>query len=342
MSGFCNSSGTLRGPGSVPPRPGRIGCGVPPGAVGVCALAAATVAIPTAAVLSTVRRERLMTLFSLCNEKHKTSAGAGALRRTRAPSEDKCSRTSGQLSAPPSPVRSHSLDELAANFPAGVSGRVDVDVPAPGEQVGGLGVGQIGRIFERARARRNRHGDAGVLAGFRRPVEMGHRGRAGQPGIIALPGELLARGVVGRSHRARGFAVIRRTSSLALRSALNETVSANTGHANITHAASATPGKPGRKTIRPIIESSLVFPKRDRPLTFLLLQHASPSPVDRSRFGCEPRKPRRKTPAHRPWRRFSPYTPRAPPDLPSGHGHVPACARTDAHSWRELAVPPAR
>jgi len=65
MSGFCNSSGTLRGPGSVPPRPGRIGCGVPAGAFGVCALAAATVAIPTAAVLETVRRERLMTLFSL-------------------------------------------------------------------------------------------------------------------------------------------------------------------------------------------------------------------------------------------------------------------------------------
>jgi len=38
---------------------------VPAGAFGVCALAAATVAIPTAAVLETVRRERLMTLFSL-------------------------------------------------------------------------------------------------------------------------------------------------------------------------------------------------------------------------------------------------------------------------------------
>src|SRR5262244_1657213 len=68
MSGFCNSTGTLRGPGSVPPRPGRIGCGVPAGALGVCALAAATVAIPTAAVLRMARRERLMTLFSLCNE----------------------------------------------------------------------------------------------------------------------------------------------------------------------------------------------------------------------------------------------------------------------------------
>src|SRR6516165_6489887 len=75
------------------------------------------------------------------------------------------------LGAPPSPARSHSLDELAADFPAGVSGSVDIDIPAPSHEVGGLGVGQIGRIFERARARRNRHGDAGVLAGFRRPVE---------------------------------------------------------------------------------------------------------------------------------------------------------------------------
>src|SRR6516162_9262363 len=62
MSGFCNSTGTLRGPGSVPPRPGRIGCGVPDGAFGVCALAAATLANPTAAVLRTVRRERLILL----------------------------------------------------------------------------------------------------------------------------------------------------------------------------------------------------------------------------------------------------------------------------------------
>src|SRR5262249_852311 len=168
MSGFCSSSGTLRGPGSVPPRPGRIGCGVPAGALGVCALAAATVASPTAAVLSTLRREKLMTLFSLCNESINPAPGAGASRRTRAPTENNYSRTSGYLSAPPSPMRSHSLDELAADFPARVSGSVDIDIPAPGQQVGGLRVGQIGRIFERARARRNRHGDAGVLAGLRR------------------------------------------------------------------------------------------------------------------------------------------------------------------------------
>ena len=63
---------------------------------------------------------------------------------------------------------------------------------------------------------------------------------------------------------------------------------------------STTPGKPERKTIGPIIESSLVFPKRSRPSTFSLLQDASPSRADRSRFGCAPRKPWRKMPAHRP------------------------------------------
>jgi len=76
MSGFCNSTGTLRGPGSVPPRPGRIGCGVPAGALGVCALAAATAAMPTAAVLRTVRRERLMTVSPFV-----TKAAVGMVRR---------------------------------------------------------------------------------------------------------------------------------------------------------------------------------------------------------------------------------------------------------------------
>src|SRR5262245_63347771 len=109
----------------------------------------------------------------------------------------------------------------------------------------------------------------------------------------------------------------------------------------MTHAASAAPGNAERKTIRPIIESSLVFPKRARPLTFALLQEASPSRADRSRFGCGRRKPWRKMPAHRPWRRFFPYIPSAPPDPPSAHGRAPACARTDAHSWPALAVPPA-
>ena len=60
MSGFCNSIGMLRGPGSVPPRPGRIGCGGLPCPV-VCALAAA-VTRPAAAVLRTVRREGAMAL----------------------------------------------------------------------------------------------------------------------------------------------------------------------------------------------------------------------------------------------------------------------------------------
>src|SRR5262249_56335913 len=131
------------------------------------------------------------------------------------------------------------------------------------------------------------------------------------------------------------------TASVALRSALNEIVSASAAGAKITHAASAAPGNAERKDVRPIIESSPVFPKRARPLTFALLRDASPSRADRSRFGCGRRKPWRKMPAHRPWRCFFPYIPSAPPDPPSAHGRVPACARTDAHSWPALAVPPA-
>jgi len=60
MSGFCISIGMLRGPGSVPPLPGRIGCGGLPCPV-VCALAeAAAVTRPAAPVVRTVRRDGAM------------------------------------------------------------------------------------------------------------------------------------------------------------------------------------------------------------------------------------------------------------------------------------------
>jgi hypothetical protein len=60
MSGFCISIGRLRGPGSVPPRPGRIGCGGLP-CPDVCALAeAAAVTRPAAPVARTVRRDGAM------------------------------------------------------------------------------------------------------------------------------------------------------------------------------------------------------------------------------------------------------------------------------------------
>src|SRR5262245_2414321 len=68
MSGFCNSTGILRGPGSVPPRPGRIGCGGV-GAPGVCALAAAAVTRPAAAVLRMVRREGPIALLLVDDSK---------------------------------------------------------------------------------------------------------------------------------------------------------------------------------------------------------------------------------------------------------------------------------
>src|SRR6266478_4224772 len=56
---------------------------------------------------------------------------------------------------------------------------------------------------------------------------------------------------------------------MSLRSALSEIFSAIAGDANITHAASTTPGNPERKNVGPIIESSFVFPKRARPSTLL-------------------------------------------------------------------------
>src|SRR6266700_2972780 len=54
---------------------------------------------------------------------------------------------------------SRSFGELAANLAALVGFGVDVDVPLAGQQVGRLGVGQIGRALERAAARGDRHGD---------------------------------------------------------------------------------------------------------------------------------------------------------------------------------------
>ena len=63
--------------------------------------------------------------------------------------------------------RSH-LHELTAQFPAGIAGRMDIDVPATGQQVGGLGVSQRRRARERARIGRNRHRDPAVLACFGR------------------------------------------------------------------------------------------------------------------------------------------------------------------------------
>jgi hypothetical protein len=53
---------------------------------------------------------------------------------------------------------------------------MDVDVPATGQKVGGLGVSQRRRARERARIGRNRHRDPAVLARFGRAM---HQRRAG-------------------------------------------------------------------------------------------------------------------------------------------------------------------
>ena len=103
-----------------------------------------------------------------------------------------------------------------------MSGSVDINVPLSGHQFGSLGVGQSRGPFERTRARRNRHSNAGNGAelvgmlpaginepeGFCRPVEMGHRSWAGKAGIFALPCEFFARAVVCRRQRAGTLAVV--------------------------------------------------------------------------------------------------------------------------------------
>src|SRR5258708_27460445 len=81
------------------------------------------------------------------------------------------------------PVRSL-LRQLAADFAARVGRGVNVDVVFAGHQGGGLGVGQRGAAFGRARSRvRDRTRDAGVLAGFSRAMEMPRSRRSGETGV---------------------------------------------------------------------------------------------------------------------------------------------------------------
>ena len=89
------------------------------------------------------------------------------------------------------------LRHLTADFAARIGRGVDVDVVLAGHQVGGLGVGQRGAAFDRARRRvRDGQGDAGVLAGFGRPMEVGCGRGAGEPRIGQLPAQLLGGGIV--------------------------------------------------------------------------------------------------------------------------------------------------
>src|SRR3954452_1874580 len=84
MSGFCCSIGMLRGPGSVPPRPGRIGCGGLPCPV-VCALAEAAAATrPAAPVVRTVRRDGAMSSLLLVGVKERYDGARAAAMGVRA------------------------------------------------------------------------------------------------------------------------------------------------------------------------------------------------------------------------------------------------------------------
>jgi len=58
--------------------------------------------------------------------------------------------------------------QLAARVVLGV----DVDIPAAGHEIGGLRVGERRGAVERAAEGLDRHGDAGILAGIGRAVEM--------------------------------------------------------------------------------------------------------------------------------------------------------------------------
>ncbi len=72
-----------------------------------------------------------------------------------------------------------------------------VDIKLAARKVGGLGIGQRGRAFGRARRRAgNGNLDAGILADFGGAVEMRGRCRTAEAGIGQLPGELLGRSVV--------------------------------------------------------------------------------------------------------------------------------------------------
>src|SRR4051794_7795508 len=88
------------------------------------------------------------------------------------------------------------LGDLATDFAARVRRGVDVDVVLAARQVGGLRVGQRGAALRTAGGVGNRDGDAGVLAGFGRPMEMRRSGRAGQAGIVQLPAQLFGGRIV--------------------------------------------------------------------------------------------------------------------------------------------------
>src|SRR6185503_20742556 len=78
--------------------------------------------------------------------------------------------------------------DLTADFAGFVGLGVDVDVPAAGQQIGSLRVGQRLGAFERAlggRPLEDWHHHAGILAGLGRPVEVRGGGRAGQARITA-------------------------------------------------------------------------------------------------------------------------------------------------------------
>jgi hypothetical protein len=74
------------------------------------------------------------------------------------------------------------LRHLTTDFAARIGRGVDVDVVLAGRQIGRLGVRQGGAALGGARACiGDRDGDAGILAGFTRSVEMRGGGGAGKP-----------------------------------------------------------------------------------------------------------------------------------------------------------------
>src|SRR5260221_279072 len=109
MSGFCWSRNALRGPGSVPPAPGRLGIGM---VCPVCAWAAvAAIARPPAAVAANTLRREMFVMSSLASD----SSGLRACRRMKRRSRYgaiKPSRRGARLSRVRTPR--HRAGEVAA------------------------------------------------------------------------------------------------------------------------------------------------------------------------------------------------------------------------------------
>src|SRR6266851_3305014 len=108
MSGFCWSRNALRGPGSVPPAPGRLGIGM---VCPVCAWAAvAAIARPPAAVAANTLRREMFVMSSLASDSSGLPACRRMKRRSRCSAIRASRRGAGRLGADLHPAALLELD----------------------------------------------------------------------------------------------------------------------------------------------------------------------------------------------------------------------------------------